>query len=356
MVDHPGDGALHRWEEIADGKWDTLLVGNGLSINVSPKFAYDSLYEEAERATRNGKLDHRDLAIFERFGTSNFEVVLGKLRDAIAMASVLNRKTMPYRRRFRSVQLALGGVIRSVHLTRSEVPDSSLGAIKAELKNYRAIFSTSYDLIVYWAIGYEDEYAEFRDCFWGARADFDPADCRIRPGKTPVYYVHGALHLIVEGSGVTRKLTRDDRTVLDQFGEPIAVDPEARPLLITEGSARDKLRAIEGNDYLAHVYDTFKSRSEPLVVFGHALGEQDRHLIDAINANPDRPVAVSMVKKGRQELRERQSEIWGKLKTNEVYFFDAATHPLGAAVRTKPWTGFRPRARRIGGAVSRERT
>jgi hypothetical protein len=68
----------------------------------------------------------------------------------------------------------------------------------------------------------------------------------------------------------------------------------------------------------------------PLVIFGHSPGDEDRHLIEAINANPDRPVAISMRKRPKTTLREQQSDIYGKLRGSEVYFFDAATHPLGS--------------------------
>ncbi len=351
MDGHPADGVLHAWAEIANRGWETLLVGNGLSINISAQFAYESLYEEAEKAATSGPLDIQDLAVFECFETSNFELALAKLRDAIALAEVLEQPSVAYRQRFSSVQAALGAAIRRVHLRRSEVPDATLAAIKHELSRYGAIFSTSYDLIVYWASGHEEDYARFRDCFWGEGGAFDPADCEVWPGNTPTYFMHGALHLIVDGSGTTKKLTGTDQTLLEQFGKPISSDPRARPLLITEGSSRDKLRAIEGNDYLSHAYEAFKERSGPLLVFGHSLGAQDRHLIDAINANPQRPVAISMVREPGENLRERQSAIWGKLKTaaQDVYFFDAATHPLGAQElrRTIPWRGFDSGADRI---------
>jgi Domain of unknown function (DUF4917) len=343
MTDHPAD-LLYHWQEIADMGWETLLVGNGLSINVSEKFAYDSLYEEAEKgsaggqlddeteeSSRRGGLDDLDLAVFERFETNNFEVVLGKLSDAISIAGILEEPTVAYRQRFRSVQTALGEAVRSVHLPRSKVPDASLEAIKRQLGSYKAIFSTCYDLIVYWAIGYEERYGDFRDCFWGPNGSFELDNCGIHPGNKPIYYMHGALHLIVDGSGTTRKLVADDRTLLDQFGEPIPGDPEARALLISEGDARDKLRAIEANDYLLHVYEDFGSRDGPLLVFGHALGKQDRHLIEAINANPERPVAVSIAGKDEQAKRECLSAIWARLETKDKYFFDATTHPLGAA-------------------------
>jgi hypothetical protein len=47
------DGSLHEWSEIAEDDWASILVGNGLSINLSRYFAYQSLYEEAK--PRRGK-------------------------------------------------------------------------------------------------------------------------------------------------------------------------------------------------------------------------------------------------------------------------------------------------------------
>ncbi len=336
MANRAPDGQLEDWGDLGELGRGNLLVGNGMSINVSPYFAYDSLYGEACKDF-DGGLDGEDIAIFEEFDTTNFEVVLAKLRDSISLADVLGRSGKPYLKRFRSVQAALGAAVRRVHLEWTEVPSHTLTAIKEELRCYDAIFSTSYDLLTYWSIGHDSDYEDFCDCFWAnGRNEFDPDDCELFPEVQPIYYMHGALHLIVEGSGVTRKLTKTGQTLLDQFGKPIADDPEARPLLITEASARDKLRAIEGNDYLAFAYEQLQDTTGPLVVFGHALGDQDRHLIDAINANPERPVAISMRKKSKAKLREQQSAIYGKLRASpdDIYFFNAATHPLGSSELT----------------------
>ena len=355
MSDSP-DGTLHDWSDLQGLGWGALLVGNGLSVNISRDFAYESLYEEADQSSVDGSLTDDDRAVFEGFETTNFELVLAKLRDSIQMAEILGRDPRPYRRRYRSVQTALGTAVRGVHLEYVEVPDTTLAAIQKELREYDAIFSTSYDLLIYWAIGYGEKYGRFCDCFWSSGNRFDPDDAEVWGNGRPVYYMHGALHLIVEGSGRTRKLTQDARTLLDQFGAPIEGDEEARPLLISEGSARDKLRAIEGNDYLAHIYETFSDRDGPLLVFGHALGAQDRHLIDAINTHPDRPVAFSMVKKSKGKLREQQSEVWGKLSTEEIYYFDAATHPLGSPDlrREGPRLRFAPWASDVARAIGRE--
>jgi hypothetical protein len=118
-------------------------------------------------------------------------------------------------------------------------------------------------------------------------------------------------------------------SLLNQFGKPIAGDKTARPLLVTEGSAADKLSAIEDNVYLSHARERLAQRPEPLVVFGSSLSQHDAHLAEALSENPDRPVAVSMLPGPEEELLPLQVDIYGRLKAKPLLFFDASTHPLG---------------------------
>ena len=164
---------------------------------------------------------------------------------------------------------------------------------------------------------------------YGGRLEFDPARTTAGPGSIPIYFLHGALHLVVSDSGVTWKLRRGLDTLLDQFGQPIPGEPQARPLLVTEGTARDKLEAIEANRYLSHGLGELRRRDLPVVVFGSGLGEQDSHILDALSENPGRPVAVSMLPGVKKDLRRRQSEIYGRLDASSVIFYDSRTHPLG---------------------------
>ena len=118
-------------------------------------------------------------------------------------------------------------------------------------------------------------------------------------------------------------------TLLEQFGEPISGDEQARPLLVTEGSATDKLRAIDANAYLSHGLRRLETNNLPLVVFGSSLSEQDQHIVDAISASPNRPVAISMLRKPKAELLLEQLDIHGRLSAHELLFFDATSHSLG---------------------------
>jgi hypothetical protein len=319
------DGTLTPWPELAaDFSKAALLCGNGLSLNVWPAFAYTSLFEKA----REGGLTEEDLALFGP--TENFERVLSDLNTAIRVNETLSQPADAIYERYRSIQRGLGHAVRAVHLVRSQVPDETLKAIREELLRYEWIFSTSYDLLIYWAMGCGGSFAPFIDHFRGPQLRFNPDNADVYADQVPVYFLHGALHLVVSGSGVTWKLRRGAmQTLLDQFGEPIDDDPHARPLLVTEGTARDKLRAIDGNAYLAHSLQRLRTRDQALIVFGSSLSSQDDHLLDAINEHPKRAIAVSLRPDKSRALAARQADIYARLQTDELYFFDSTTHPLG---------------------------
>ena len=84
------------------------------------------------------------------------------------------------------------------------------------------------------------------------------------------------------------------------------------------------------NDYLTFGRTRLRRQKPPLVVFGHSLGDQDRHLLDALNSRPPgRPIAVSVLPRTTLANRNRQAELRRALAARDLYFFDASTHPLG---------------------------
>lgn len=315
-------------------EWDTLLLGNGMSINIWEPFGYRKLYDRA----KSGGLSARDRALFR--STPNFERVLADLLTAIRVNDAVGVETDPLLERYRNIQQALVKAVRGVHIKLSRVPYATRKRISDTMEQFEWVFTTSYDLLVYWAMA-TDGFEPFMDHFrYGGRCEFDPLRATVPPKKVPVYFLHGALHLVVGSSDATWKLRQTDLdTILDQFGKPIKGDAKARPLLVTEGSARDKLTAIEDNAYLSHALERLTGRELPLVVFGSSLSEHDSHLAGALSENPERPVAVSMLPAPKKELLAKQVDISGRLEASPLLFFDATTHPLGKpalAVPNKP--------------------
>lgn len=328
----PYDGTLAGWPEVkAAEDWDAIVLGNGMSINLWGNFTYGSLFEEAKES---GLISRTDLALFERLGTENFEEVLHKLSDAILVGDAIGEERPTERALHESIQKALARAVQKVHITGGEIPADTLRAIRAELRSYRYTFTTSYDLLIYWAAAKgENGFQGFYDFFWaGGRNAFDEATIRVRPEwtDTRLYFLHGALHLIVLGDGTTCKQTASFLTLLDKFGQPFQGDHTARPLIVTEARAADKVRSISGNDYLSYCWRVLADCDCPILVFGHSLSEQDRHLVDALNKHRDRPVAVAIKSGSARKNRREQHRIASLLESRPLYFFDAATHPLGS--------------------------
>lgn len=327
------DEPLHRWDDIAEEyDWRTLFIGNGLSINLWPDFGYRTLVEHA-------RLAWTEELLFQGEDTPNFEVVLADIITAIWIAAVCDGVKTPaidaMERSFRRIQHALIQAIRAVHPEHADIPRTALVAIREHLLKYGWVFTTSYDLLVYWAMGAgPGGFKRFTDLFMqrGSRYEFDArgAWTRKSAGRTAVCFLHGALHLVVGSDGETRKLTRGNDTLLEQIDRLIPDDPLARRLLVTEGTYRDKLRAIDANDYLRFALDRLREQDSGLVIFGSSLGEQDRHLVDAINENRKRPIAVSVHARTKREVARVKNEVYERLEPETLLFFDSRTHPLGS--------------------------
>ncbi len=311
-------GRLRMWSAVDDGSWGSLLLGNGSSIAVWPHFAYGSLLDQAH-------LSRNDRRLFSGLGTSNFESVLRALHLAEVVCRQEGHDYRDARRRYRAVRRALVRGVNSVHVDWSSVGVAIRRQMRNEMLRFRTVYSTNYDLLVYWAV-MPDRAADFRDYFWGPGHSFDPSDTDVPAGITRVLYLHGALHLYRVGESGTAKLTAGSRDLLSTIGATTA----PVPLFISEGRSQDKRAAIARSDYLSFANDKFEADDSPLVVFGHSLAEQDDHLLPAIDQR-SRRVPVSVMPGNEGAVILRKAELKERLPHARLSFFDGTSHPLGAA-------------------------
>jgi hypothetical protein len=199
-----------------------------------------------------------------------------------------------------------------------------LRQIKEALLLYDWVYSTNYDLLVYWAV-MVDSPDGFKDFFWSER--FDLTDTEIWDKVTKVLYLHGALHLYRMTTGETLKRRAEERNLLEAFAAGDWRD--ALPLFIAEGSSEDKLRAIYGSDYLSFAFSRFSEHRGDLVVFGHRLSDTDKHLIDVMQTWSPKTIAISMRPGDEDEIIERKARLKRRLRGHGLVFFDSTTHPLG---------------------------
>jgi hypothetical protein len=318
-----------------------LLLGNGFSIACDPIFSYRLLYEAAV----NSGLSTRAQQVFDRLGTSNFEGVMRLLDDANWMATTYGVPAPQVAEMLTDAEVVKNTLVEAVatsHLAHSgEVPDQKKVSVRRFLKPYWNVFTTNYDLLLYWVVMSEDP-PRFQDCF---RADSDDPDSpylvfSAKLGDSPgILYLHGALHLYMQ-HGELRKHSwiRSGSRLTDSIRD--GLKRQAYPLFIAEGSSDKKLQQIQGSGYLWYCLDKLARIKGPLVVFGHSLGDTDGHVASTIARNGDLPrmyvglfgdgdsernVAIRSAVAQIQRVRESLASAHSKIGALAVWFYDAQT-------------------------------
>ncbi|NHC15971.1 DUF4917 family protein, partial [Motilibacter deserti] len=137
---------LPSWDEVAAAsRWPTLLIGNGVSINVWSDFRYSALYERAALTSAAQKA-------FGALGTTDFEGVLDTLWRTRTLLAALGQDTSTVTALYDEVQRGLLDAVHRVHVPWSFVPPATCEAIGREIEKYERVFTLNYDLLVYWGI------------------------------------------------------------------------------------------------------------------------------------------------------------------------------------------------------------
>ena len=323
---------LAHWDDIKNcPKSSGILLGNGFSRTLWEPFDYPSLFQKADSAKT---LTETDKALFKKLGrTTNFETILAHLLTAATVNKALGIPHSEIPRRYQSIRLALIKAVRAIHLPWNRLSDGTTAHIRKELLRYRFVFTTNYDLLLYWCIMANGANG-FKDYFWNHNHTFDASNSKVwNSHMTKILYLHGALHLYRTAAGRTvKKVGGVSSGLLDRF----AADKTCIPLFISEGSSHHKMQAIARSDYLSFGLKTLSEFDCSLVVFGHSLGTGDKHIIAAIrNWRHPLNLAYSIYPGKDSEIIQKKSRIVSLFPDASINFFDARTHPLGnSSLRT----------------------
>lgn len=323
------DGDLADWSTLADKDWSTLLLGNGLSMNLWAGFGYKSLYAAAN-------LSAEAKAIFDELGTTNFEQGLECLHHANVALRALREPTTLVDATYEQVRDALFNTVGDVHVPWDDFPPDTHDHIATQIDQFVSVFTTSYDLNLYWS----HMWAQYKstkvttnivDLFW-AGDRFDPTNCDVWSSKaTRVLYLHGGLHLWQDDqTGENGKWTHASDGRLLDLKSKYGPASDRRPLFVSEGTWSAKSRTIRQSSYLSFCLDELRTDESATVVFGQALADQDRHILTALNEGSRRRIAISMYPTGDDEaVVEEKARLLQALRGHKVEFFDSTTHPLG---------------------------
>jgi hypothetical protein len=276
-----------------------LLFGNGFSMAYDRDiFSYNALSRFIE--------DSRDpivTALFQRLNTKNFELIMQQLENFCAIAETFSddkKMVAKIKGASETLKLNLLEAVKELHPKHVfTVPDaksiSCFQFLKEYLDNDGFVFSTNYDLLLYWVLmrnesknaidGFgrdletdldsehyvEPEDLEYSELRWGKHKD-----------EQTIFYLHGTLPLFDTGINVIKVEYDTEHFLLENI--KARIDRKEYPIFVTAGNGKEKLVNIMHNKYLSYCYEKLCAIEGSLITFGFNFGEYDDHIIDAINA------------------------------------------------------------------------
>lgn len=263
--------AIHNWEVIANNYSSTLLLGNGASRAVDARFGYGSL---VEHAFNRGLFTNDVQSLFQFFRTEDFELILRLVWQASNVNQSLNIPDTRTHDAYVRVRDSLIRAVRDIHPEYQQV-SAQIPVIYDFIKGFETVLSLNYDLILYWAVMYGQDVRDRRslkDCFVDNVFYDDWIRLRQPIGynesSTLAFYPHGSLVLARNIVDAELKLAGNGDGLLESI--LLAWQTERYvPLFVSEGTARQKINAIQNSSYLNTVYrEVLPSLSQDLVVFG----------------------------------------------------------------------------------------
>ncbi len=289
------DYTIYNFEDLVPDsralKAATLILGNGASIAVNSCFNYSNLFD---KACGNSILDQTSKALFEALETTDFELVMNKLRQAYVVNKALNLDSNNVAfKTYDNIRNSLISAVKETHVKYTDVI-FPIDDIRKFLEQFNTVVSLNYDLLVYWAImaSHSNTPYKMKDCFikslgsgtLGFEYDIkmlrEPY-CGIQD-PTLVFYPHGNLMLASNENNEEFKIKLNNQSNLfDEIGEKWGC--RYVPLFVSEGDSKQKLKAIKRSTYLNFVYENvLPDLGKVAVVYGWRLAEQEEHLISKI--------------------------------------------------------------------------
>lgn len=321
---------ISQWSQYGDTfEGSDIFIGNGFSVNLHQQLSYASLFNKFSK-----ECGPEVIRLFKTFGTTNFEYVIEALNNTQHVGTILGLDYSAITPIVESLKQGLIKTISDTHPGYKDVHPTIFRSLAVELKPFKDIFTTNYDVFLYKIILASNELLErglldvelFQDRFHvdlsthkvGYGDNF--LDCR------KIYYLHGALFLYQDFNG-TYKFRKAGEA--DEYIRLLRMEIANGnvPLFVAEGTASDKLNAINNNYYLRSCAEYLKFRNETnLVVYGSSFQPSDKHIVGWINLSKPGYLVTSIYTANRneEELKIEMSRI-SNLFTSEVLFYDSTS-------------------------------
>lgn len=122
---------------------------------------------------------------------------------AASVNKILNIDYETPSKRYAVIRDSLIKAVKAIHPNFAEINSDWIERVYQEFRKYKAIFTTNYDLLIYW-IAATHHFKNFTDYFWSSNLTFDQFNTEIYDSKIPLLYLHGSLCLYKEMNRVKK--------------------------------------------------------------------------------------------------------------------------------------------------------
>ncbi|MCD0490595.1 DUF4917 family protein [Pedobacter sp. MC2016-14] len=275
-----------------------LLFGNGFSMAYDSNiFSYNALSKFIDEIG-----DPVVQKLFESLNTKNFELIMQQLDNFCEIANIFSddAELVPkIKAVIEKLKNSLIDAVKELHPEHVfKMPIEKVQSCQKFLSEYLSkdglVFSTNYDLLVYWVLmrtGTENSIDGFgRDLETEIESGVSVPQnelqySELRWGKhkssQTINYLHGSLPIFDNGIDIIKVEYDTEHFLLENIKERIK--KKEYPIFVTAGNGQEKLTHIMHNKYLSFCYEKLCNIEGSLVTFGFNFGEYDSHIIEAIN-------------------------------------------------------------------------
>lgn len=302
----------------------SILIGNGLSLSIHDGFNYSGLFERAFKDDSKSA----EKKIFKLLKTKNFEEVLRllKLCSKILKLYKMTPENLKFLgKKYVILQNIFIETIKGIHPNYEQVSES-IKKLSIDLQLFERVFTTNYDLILYWAMmenknKFTDRIVKEGNGEWTVYEEDHPVK------RTHVYFLHGGIHLSEDIFNNFLKIESDKGG--DLLNQCLNKEKGHLPLYVAEGRSVEKVKKIKNNKYLNICLEKLSENQSlktgevlPLIIFGQSLNEvYDKHIIEVINRSKTKQIFYGIFNLSEKYfIREKIEKIfWEK----DVVFFSS---------------------------------
>ncbi|MCW5873294.1 MAG: DUF4917 family protein [Anaerolineales bacterium] len=311
-----------------------ILLGNGFSRALSNDiFAYDALFDKANFSN----LSEHARKAFEALATTDFEIIIKHLQSASLLGALYGGKEASLAQMNSDAEGLKDVLVETIARSHPDLPAEIAPGQYLACKNFLApfhrIYSTNYDLLLYWTLMHDGE--PNLKCDDGFRTPEtgkeDYVTYSAQAHDQNIYYMHGALHLF------------DTETELQKYtwvntGIPLipqirqALDNHKYPLFVAEGTSDQKFARIRRSDYLYHCYKSLSRIGGDLFAYGFSFSENDAHIISQLKHSKVTGLYIGIYgdinSDNNQQMLKRVNGMisdWGRKDPPGLFLFDSSS-------------------------------